>query len=191
MVKRSPVLRIRGQPEWYPCGSVVSNPKINRDSVIIEDWTSDDEEEVSRVQKVRPENQTVKTRDDKSGQNSHKQRVGFRKVKACLHRPSINIARSVCTARPSINTAWPSINIARPVSTVIPSISTAKPSVSIARPSVSTTRHVYATRPTYPRDHAVMDSGCSSHMTGNKAYLSDYEDFNGGFVAFGSDPKGG
>ncbi|GKF04216.1 hypothetical protein Tco_0034884, partial [Tanacetum coccineum] len=28
-------------------------------------------------------------------------------------------------------------------------------------------------------------------MTGNKAYLSNYEDFNGGFVAFGSDPKGG
>ncbi|GJT73826.1 putative ribonuclease H-like domain-containing protein [Tanacetum coccineum] len=39
-------------------------------------------------------------------------------------------------------------------------------------------------------DHAVMDSGCSSHMTGNKAYLSDYEDYNGGFVAFRSDPKG-
>ncbi|GKB15383.1 hypothetical protein Tco_0849306 [Tanacetum coccineum] len=34
-------------------------------------------------------------------------------------------------------------------------------------------------------DHAVVDSGCSSHMTGNKAYLSDYEDYNGGFVAFG------
>ncbi|GJV25932.1 hypothetical protein Tco_1378627 [Tanacetum coccineum] len=40
-------------------------------------------------------------------------------------------------------------------------------------------------------DHAVVDSGCSSHMTGNKAYLSDYEDYNGGFMAFGSDPKGG
>ncbi|GKD66335.1 hypothetical protein Tco_1308443, partial [Tanacetum coccineum] len=37
------------------------------------------------------------------------------------------------------------------------------------------------------QDHAVVDSGCSSHMTGNKAYLSDYEDYNGGFVAFGSD----
>ncbi|GKE13803.1 hypothetical protein Tco_1421380 [Tanacetum coccineum] len=36
--------------------SVVSNSKINRDSVIIEDWTSDDEEEVSGVQKVRPKN---------------------------------------------------------------------------------------------------------------------------------------
>ncbi|GKD77446.1 putative ribonuclease H-like domain-containing protein, partial [Tanacetum coccineum] len=40
------------------------------------------------------------------------------------------------------------------------------------------------------QDHAVVDSGCSSHMTANKAYLSDYEDYNGGFVAFGSDPKG-
>ncbi|GJV39925.1 hypothetical protein Tco_1418365, partial [Tanacetum coccineum] len=33
-------------------------------------------------------------------------------------------------------------------------------------------------------DHAVVDSDCSSHMTGNKAYLSDYEDYNGGFVDF-------
>ncbi|GKG41258.1 hypothetical protein Tco_0470470, partial [Tanacetum coccineum] len=24
------------------------------------------------------------------------------------------------------------------------------------------------------QDHAVVDSGCSSHMTGNKGYLSDY-----------------
>ncbi|GKB98026.1 hypothetical protein Tco_0984163 [Tanacetum coccineum] len=45
--------------------SVVSNPKINRDRVIIEDWNSDDEEEVYEVQTVRPETQTVKTRDDK------------------------------------------------------------------------------------------------------------------------------
>ncbi|GKA75481.1 hypothetical protein Tco_0781859 [Tanacetum coccineum] len=43
----------------------------------------------------------------------------------------------------------------------------------------------------YLQDHAVVDSGYSSHMTSNKAYLSDYEDYNGGFVAFGSDPKGG
>ncbi|GJY38348.1 hypothetical protein Tco_0424712 [Tanacetum coccineum] len=41
------------------------------------------------------------------------------------------------------------------------------------------------------QDHAVVDSGCSSHMTVNKAYLSDYEDYNRGFLAFESDPKGG
>ncbi|GJS25602.1 hypothetical protein Tco_0454234 [Tanacetum coccineum] len=274
--------------------SVVSNPKINRDRVIIEDWNSDDEEEEYEVQTVRPETQTVQTRDDKSGQNSNKQGIGFRKVKACfvckstnhlikdcnfhdkksqepklknvvhtgqregkpvwdntkrinhqnfskyphlsktfvpsgvltrtsLHRPSVSTARPVCTARPSVS-------IARLVCID-------RPSVSTARPSVSTVRPVYATRPIYPRmdngkldttfktqdgfealreitlikcpkrqwiiptlkkgqskillqDHAVVDSGCSSHMTGNKAYLSDYEDFNGGFVAFGSDPKG-
>ncbi|GJX95029.1 putative ribonuclease H-like domain-containing protein [Tanacetum coccineum] len=40
-------------------------------------------------------------------------------------------------------------------------------------------------------DHAVVDSGCSNHMTGNKAYLLDYEEFNEGFVSFRSDPKGG
>ncbi|GJS34897.1 reverse transcriptase domain-containing protein [Tanacetum coccineum] len=43
----------------------------------------------------------------------------------------------------------------------------------------------------YLQDHAVVDSGCSSHMTSNKAYLSDYEDYNRGFMAFRSDHKGG
>nr|GEU96318.1 ribonuclease H-like domain-containing protein [Tanacetum cinerariifolium] len=31
----------------------------------------------------------------------------------------------------------------------------------------------------------IIDSGCSRHMTGNKAYLVEYQDFNGGHVAFG------
>ncbi|GJZ81243.1 ribonuclease H-like domain-containing protein, partial [Tanacetum coccineum] len=76
---------------------VVSNLKINRDSVIIEDWNSDDEEEVYEVkivrpetQTVRPETQTVKTRDDKSGQTSQKQGIGFKKVKACFVCKSTN-----------------------------------------------------------------------------------------------------
>nr|GFA18389.1 ribonuclease H-like domain-containing protein [Tanacetum cinerariifolium] len=32
---------------------------------------------------------------------------------------------------------------------------------------------------------AIVDSRCSKHMTGNKAYLVEYQDFNGGPVAFG------
>ncbi|GKD10361.1 hypothetical protein Tco_1190046, partial [Tanacetum coccineum] len=36
----------------------------------------------------------------------------------------------------------------------------------------------------------VIESGCSRHMTENKSYLSDYEEIDGGFVAFGGDPKG-
>ncbi|GJW40653.1 putative ribonuclease H-like domain-containing protein, partial [Tanacetum coccineum] len=31
----------------------------------------------------------------------------------------------------------------------------------------------------------VIDSGCSRHMTGNRSYLTDYEEIDGGFVAFG------
>ncbi|GKC23724.1 ribonuclease H-like domain-containing protein [Tanacetum coccineum] len=43
-----------------------------------------DEEEEYEVQTVRPKTQTVQTRDDKSGQNSKKQGIGFRKVKTCF-----------------------------------------------------------------------------------------------------------
>nr|GEU74524.1 putative reverse transcriptase domain-containing protein [Tanacetum cinerariifolium] len=34
-------------------------------------------------------------------------------------------------------------------------------------------------------------SGCSRHMTRNMSYLSDFEERNGGYVAFGGNPKGG
>ncbi|GKC31511.1 ribonuclease H-like domain-containing protein, partial [Tanacetum coccineum] len=36
---------------------------------------------------------------------------------------------------------------------------------------------------------SIVDSGCSRHMTGNKAYLVEYQEFKGGSVAFG-DSKG-
>nr|GEX20812.1 ribonuclease H-like domain-containing protein [Tanacetum cinerariifolium] len=39
-------------------------------------------------------------------------------------------------------------------------------------------------------DKGVIDSGCLSHMTGNISYLSDFEEINGGYVAFGRNPKG-
>ncbi|GKA56892.1 retrovirus-related pol polyprotein from transposon TNT 1-94 [Tanacetum coccineum] len=35
------------------------------------------------------------------------------------------------------------------------------------------------------KNKGIVDSGCSKHMTGNKAYLAEYQDFNGGLVAFG------
>ncbi|GJW59054.1 hypothetical protein Tco_0105785 [Tanacetum coccineum] len=61
---------------------------VNRDKVIIEDWNSDDEDDVSEVQTVSPvktnETQTVKTRVDKIGQTSQKQGIRFKKIKACF-----------------------------------------------------------------------------------------------------------
>nr|GEY67513.1 hypothetical protein [Tanacetum cinerariifolium] len=37
------------------------------------------------------------------------------------------------------------------------------------------------------KDKGVIDSGCSRHMTGNMSYLSDFEELNGGYVAFGGE----
>nr|GEW98379.1 ribonuclease H-like domain-containing protein [Tanacetum cinerariifolium] len=41
------------------------------------------------------------------------------------------------------------------------------------------------------KDKGVIDSGCSRHMTGNITYMSDFEELNGGYVAFGGNSKGG
>ncbi|GJR91762.1 hypothetical protein Tco_0215773 [Tanacetum coccineum] len=247
-----------------------SNPKINRDKVIIEDWNSDDEDDVSEVNTVSPvktnETQTVKTQVDKIGQISQKERIGFKKIKACFvckstdhlikdcdfyakKSPEPKMKTVVNTGQRVVKPVWDnakrvnqqkiSNNLKYPQArrTFVPSgvltrtglvnpvrpngkravhtVSTARP-ISTARP-VSTarvkkmatagTRIVASTNKskvdnalkksraipnpeTILQDHSVVDSGCSSHMTGNKAYLSDYKDYNRGFVAFGSDPKG-
>ncbi|GJS83283.1 putative ribonuclease H-like domain-containing protein [Tanacetum coccineum] len=41
------------------------------------------------------------------------------------------------------------------------------------------------------QDQGVIDSGCSRHITGNMSYLTDYEEIDEGYVAFGGNPKGG
>ncbi|GJV78715.1 putative ribonuclease H-like domain-containing protein [Tanacetum coccineum] len=41
------------------------------------------------------------------------------------------------------------------------------------------------------KDKGVINSGCSRHMTGNRSYLTDYEEIDGGLVAFGGNSKGG
>ncbi|GJR44611.1 putative ribonuclease H-like domain-containing protein [Tanacetum coccineum] len=41
------------------------------------------------------------------------------------------------------------------------------------------------------QDQGIFDSGCSRHMTGNKSFLTDYQEIDGGFIAFRGSPKGG
>ncbi|GJU54902.1 uncharacterized mitochondrial protein-like protein [Tanacetum coccineum] len=60
-----------------------------------------------------------------------------------------------------------------------------------AAASISTARHVNTAalkqkgNPQYAlHDQGIFDSGCSRHMTGNKSYLIDYQDIDGGFVTF-------
>ncbi|GKD12069.1 hypothetical protein Tco_1196476, partial [Tanacetum coccineum] len=128
-----------------------------------------DEEEVPGVQKFRPE-----TRDDKSGQNSHKQGVGFRKVKDCFVCKSTNYLIKDCNFHDKKSQESNLKNVVntgkregKPVwdktkrvnhqnfskyphlsKTFIPSwVLTRTRFVSTARPSVSTARPVSTTRP--------------------------------------------
>nr|GEW66605.1 hypothetical protein [Tanacetum cinerariifolium] len=41
------------------------------------------------------------------------------------------------------------------------------------------------------KDKGVIDSGCSRHMIKNMSYLSDFQELNDGYVAFGGNLKGG
>ncbi|GKE78749.1 putative ribonuclease H-like domain-containing protein [Tanacetum coccineum] len=41
------------------------------------------------------------------------------------------------------------------------------------------------------KDTWIFNSGCSWHMTRNKSYLTDYQEYDGGFVAFAGSSKGG
>ncbi|GJU23373.1 putative ribonuclease H-like domain-containing protein [Tanacetum coccineum] len=40
------------------------------------------------------------------------------------------------------------------------------------------------------QDQGVIDSGCSRHMTWNMSYRTDHEEIDGGYIAFGGNPKG-
>ncbi|GJT56147.1 hypothetical protein Tco_0991201 [Tanacetum coccineum] len=40
------------------------------------------------------------------------------------------------------------------------------------------------------QDQGIFNSGCSRHMIGNKSFLTDYQEIDGGFLAFGGSPKG-
>ncbi|GJZ54588.1 uncharacterized mitochondrial protein-like protein [Tanacetum coccineum] len=69
-------------------------------------------------------------------------------------------------------------------------------SINTARQNISKTAvSVNSVRQGNPQmdlqDQGVIDSGCSRHMTGNMSYLTNYEEIDGGYVAFGGNPKGG
>ncbi|GKB74838.1 putative ribonuclease H-like domain-containing protein, partial [Tanacetum coccineum] len=79
-------------------------------------------------------------------------------------------------------------------------VNTAKGKFYTARPkAVNTTRPnsvvVNAVRENqgHPQkeDQGYIASGCSSHMTGNMSYLSEFKEFDGGYVTFGGGSKGG
>ncbi|GJW92470.1 putative ribonuclease H-like domain-containing protein [Tanacetum coccineum] len=93
-----------------------------------------------------------------------------------------------------MKTGLKSFNTARPVNTIRPFRSTVNTvrarGFNDVKPSAC-----WVWRPIKPNgaslsnsqlnDKGFVDSGCSRHMTGNIAHLSDFKDFDGGYVTFG------
>ncbi|GJX58251.1 putative ribonuclease H-like domain-containing protein [Tanacetum coccineum] len=129
-----------------------------RDKVIIEDWNSDGEDDVSEVQTVSPvktnETQTVKTRVDKNGQTSQKQGIGFKKIKAGFVCKSTDHLIKDCnfhdkqSQEPKLKIVVNTGVLTRTclITHVKQNEKRAVYTVSTARP-VSTTRHVSTVRP--------------------------------------------
>nr|GEY53025.1 ribonuclease H-like domain-containing protein [Tanacetum cinerariifolium] len=112
------------------------------------------------------------------------------------------------------------INAARPITVVVPKINVTRPRHDkpvVTKPNSPPRRHINRIpslkASNFPpkvtavkalmfnaakgnphhalKDKGVIDSGCSRHMTWNMSYLSDFEELNGGYFAFGGNPKGG
>ncbi|GJY49549.1 hypothetical protein Tco_0439505 [Tanacetum coccineum] len=80
------------------------------------------------------------------------------------------------------------LTIARPVNTTQP-----RTTVNSARPMTNIFNKAHSTgNPQQDfQEKGVIDSGCSGHMTRNMSYLTNFEENDGGYVAFGGNPKGG
>ncbi|GJV03313.1 hypothetical protein Tco_1336882 [Tanacetum coccineum] len=117
-------------------------------------------------------------------------------------KPTTNLSKSVhSTVKWSIhkNTTFKNSNFNQRVNTIKDknfNIARPKEVVNAARPKVVVNvvkgNNVNAGNLQIDlQDKGVIDSGCSRHMTGNMSYLTDYEEIDGGYVAFGGNPKGG
>nr|GEU50180.1 ribonuclease H-like domain-containing protein [Tanacetum cinerariifolium] len=84
-----------------------------------------------------------------------------------------------------------SITAVRPVSAAVPKIMVTRPRLTyliVTKSKSPIRRHITRSQSQKTR---VIDSGCSRNMTGNMSYVSDYEELNDGYLAFGGNPKGG
>ncbi|GJW09229.1 ribonuclease H-like domain-containing protein [Tanacetum coccineum] len=180
---------------FYPANHVrEEEPKKareNTDAPIIEDWVSDDEEEVEPIPKVekktaiptatkkesvkpeKPIRRSVRYAREVqvTGPRGKPKEIGWSKKSTQLgfvlmaHKPyGVGFLGAVL-----MKTGLKTINNARPVNTVR--------SVNTARPF--STAKAFNTSNSQLNDKGFVDSGCSRHMSRNIAHISNFKDFDG------------
>ncbi|GJV71087.1 putative ribonuclease H-like domain-containing protein [Tanacetum coccineum] len=91
--------------------------------------------------------------------------------------------RSLDNDRP-VNTTHPKTTVysARPMPKAV---NTARPNSTVVNAMrVNQVNTIKASGHPKKEDQGYVDSGCSKHMTGNMSYLSDFKEFDGGYVTF-------
>nr|GEZ91274.1 ribonuclease H-like domain-containing protein [Tanacetum cinerariifolium] len=117
------------------------------------------------------------------------------KSKAPIRRPFIrHTSPKPSISPPRVNATKPSVVSAARVNAAKLSVVSAARINDVKPSAVTAVRHNY-TKKGNPqqalKDKGIIDSGCFRNMTGNISYLSNFEELNGGYVAFGGNPKGG
>ncbi|GJV05654.1 hypothetical protein Tco_1343310 [Tanacetum coccineum] len=103
-----------------------------------------------------------------------------------LHPKRSFVPQAVLTKSGKLSTAGAAVNTVRPVNTAnTKAVNTAasKPIMNHPKTKTNAFKRGYSIKEY--KEKGVIDSGCSRHMTGNKCYLDEYEDYDGGFVSFG------
>nr|GEY55655.1 retrovirus-related Pol polyprotein from transposon TNT 1-94 [Tanacetum cinerariifolium] len=171
---------------------------------IIEDWVSDSEDE---SETKLPQNKLAQTTARNHAPKGHH--------KHYAHMPLPNPQRHVVPTAVVPKSKLVPITAARPIIVVVPKINVTRPRQDkhvITKPNSPPKIHINRSpspkASNFPpkvtavqvsqgnpqhdlKNKGVIDSGCSRHIKGNMSYLSDFEELNGGYVAFGRNPNGG
>nr|GEW21720.1 hypothetical protein [Tanacetum cinerariifolium] len=168
---------------------------------IFRDWVSDSkEDDMPLVSKDVPSFAQKLAQRPYASRDIHKQYAPVNHSKFPLHKVSFT---ALSQSQPVLTTASRVVSAVKPIlsmtrlkfaSRVVfkskspyrrpilrpPSSSSrnSPPRVTVAEPSVGNPQQAL-------KDKGVIDSECSRHMTGNMSYLSDFQELNGGYVAFG------
>nr|GEY72141.1 hypothetical protein [Tanacetum cinerariifolium] len=139
---------------------------------------------------------------------SHLSKTAHSTVKRPLHKKiafnNSNINRRVNTVRSkTVNTARPKAVVNVVQSNIVNDVKVSscwvwKPKTKVIdnvskhdSASITLKKFDYGNLQMDLQEKGVIDSGCLRHMTRNMSYLTNYEEIDGGYVAFGGNPKGG
>ncbi|GKA05877.1 putative ribonuclease H-like domain-containing protein [Tanacetum coccineum] len=178
--------------------NVACQLKVWSDAPIIEEYESDSEDEYVSIPTKEQETPTVLTRTGKILVNTARA-SGTKNVSTARH--SFNRQAVLTSAAMKVNIVKPIVNRVRPTTIFHkthspfsrPFNKTTALRTNFSKQKVNTAKVNAVSAVGGKRETAVKPSaGCNWrpqrhnwHMTGNKAYLAEYQDFNGGPIAFG------